>query len=291
MANVQTTLEVKELDDLLRWISPLRPSYRQSYLSARAMRYPGTGSWVLKTRQYMEWRSQTEDGNLCLSGPSGSGKTVLSAVILQDLFNELERDQSEADKMHVGTCVLYYYFDLRDAFKNTTAGFYDGLVRQLLQYHPLGYADVLELAKKTHRTHPNPSEYVELIKVLLEDVLATSNVFLAIDGFDPEECTGDFDSLLHAMSAWKTSLQSSLSGACRETNLKILVTCRTGNVSRVEDMIPSTNIPVLDNPIVEDIQTYVRGQIHGMRPAAKKALGESLVENIIQTIVRQSDNL
>lgn len=303
VADVRTTLEVKELDDLLHWISPLNPSYRQSFFAARSRRYKGTCDWLLERQEYMNWRDLDQDMNLVVSGPAGAGKTVLSAAILQDLMERWDHQNQTRPELGddvVPVCIIYYYFDLRDAYKNTTAGFYDSVVRQLLQYNPLGYSEVLELAKITDRAHPDPGEYVELIRKLLDDVLATSHVYFVIDGFDGEECN-DYDNILGDVTSWKSALQKldgggSGSGSCsppsyNKGHLKILATCRTTNEPKVGGLLEGAIIPVLDDPIVKDIRTYVRGQIDNMPPAAKNAIGESLLEEMIRTIVRQSNNM
>ncbi|KAM7205842.1 hypothetical protein V8F33_000672 [Rhypophila sp. PSN 637] len=306
VADVKTTLEVKELDDLLHWISPLNPGYRQSFHAARSLRYKGTCDWLLHRQEYTDWRDLSEDMNLCVSGPAGSGKTVLSAAVLQDLFYlRSERLNDVLDGVDaIPICIIYYYFDLRDAFKNTTTGLYDSLVRQLLEYNPLGYSEVLELAKLTHRAHPDPSEYIELITKLIRDVLAAAHIFLVIDGFDPEECN-DFGNLLGAASTWTSDLQRlSCTSSGSEHNLqseptpsynkgrfKILATCRTSNESKVGSTLQSSFIPVIDEPIVKDIRTYVHGLIHSMPPAATKAIGKDLLDSMVKTIVERSDNL
>jgi hypothetical protein len=96
---------------------------------------------------------------------------------------------------------------MRDTYKNTTSRLYDSLVRQLLHYYPLGYADVLELAKKTHKEHPPTQEYIELIRDLLPHVLASSTVYLIIDGCDMEECR-DFKSFVLVLTDWASSFKS-----------------------------------------------------------------------------------
>lgn len=292
LADVQTVLEVRQLEDLLHWISPLNVSYRQSYLHARQARHGETGSWLLEAPQYREWRDLDQDLSISITGRAGSGKTILSAVALDDLFERSCRDELLSDvgkDDHIGCCVLYYYFDLRDAYKNTTAGLYDALARQLLHHHPLGYTEVWNLAELTNRAHPSPDEYVELVGALIADVLATSDVFLVIDGFDPEECN-DFDALLEAVAHWKGVVlrQPKSERARLGGRLKILLTSR--EYSRVTKLC-KTNIVVDKDVVMRDIERYVDGRIRSMSDAAQKAMGEELLGKIIETVISRSDGL
>jgi len=311
---VQTTLEVKQLDDLLDWISPLNVSYRQSYLSARGKRFPGTGDWLLKTPEYETFVRQSQNSSLCVSGLAGSGKTVLSALVLQDLQRRFDEDRSAILQSGASApCILYFYFDNRDVYKNTTAGFYDSLVRQLLHFHPLGYAEVLELAKKTHRVHPDPGEYQELIGDLLRAVLVTSDVFLLVDGCDKEECT-DFETLVQSLrriqscassrselgsnggtsSDQHTGRTANASGYPPSLPLDMLGRLKTFVTARNDNDIVSlwdTRIGIQDYPVIEDIRRYVHGQVYGMSLAAQAAMGADLMARAVQVIVRQSDGL
>jgi len=306
LADIKTTWEVKTIDDLLHWISPLNVSYRQSYSIACDKRFGNTGSWLLSTSQYQQWITQEGDTCLCLWGPPGSGKTVLSAVVIQDL-------QKPADMMREpGTCVLYYYFDMRDACKNTTAGLYDSLVRQLLYYYPLGYAEVLELKKKVHGEHPTTQEYIELIKELLSDVLGTSTVYLIIDGCDIEECT-DFESLVLVLTDWASSFKTKsccgssipncglvgegdlalnchrmCSESSRQGHLKLFLTTR--NLFMLKQL-HTLHISMVGGRVGEDIRKYVQGQIEGMPQAAKEAMGQKLQELTINRIVDKCGEL
>ncbi|KAK3374699.1 hypothetical protein B0H63DRAFT_437505, partial [Podospora didyma] len=305
VAGVQTSLQVKQLDDLLDWISPLNVPYRQSYLNAWNKRYKGTGDWILKTPKYEEWVSKTEPSSICLSGVAGSGKTVLSAVVLHDLQTRLSNED-------LTPCILYYYFDMRDAYKNTTAGFYDSLVRQLLHYYPLGYAEVLELAKKTHRVHPTSEEYVELIKELVGRVLTTGDIFFVVDGCDPEECT-DFLALRDTLFGIK-----SVSGSNRDSEattlvdqppavlanaelseepiqvqknrgcLKMFITTRSH--TRTQQLC-DIKLSISHYPIIRDIRRFVHGQIYSMPEPAKTAIGNDLLKKAVDVIGGQSNQL
>ena len=254
-----------------------------------------TGSWLLENPEYKEWRDGDGDARLCVSGPAGSGKTVLSAVILQDLHNRLSYDEGSPASEKTTTCVLYFYLDLRDAYKNSTAGFYDGLVRQLLHYNPLGYAEILELAKKNHRMHPDAEEYVRLVLVLIKEVLTSSNVFLVIDGCDRQECK-DFEALLDMLALWGTSLfkvhdagNTNTPGSDRKGHWKMLATSRS--YSEIQHLY-STEVRLLEYPlaVTEDIQRYVEEQIQALSEAARHAMGEKLLKkNIKQSSSKVTD--
>jgi len=75
--NVNTGAPDKD-DQILEWLSPLKP--QQRHQDVRADRLDGVGNWLLETSEFRKW-SNEEDGSLeqvlfCSGGP-GVGKTYL----------------------------------------------------------------------------------------------------------------------------------------------------------------------------------------------------------------------
>jgi DNA polymerase III delta prime subunit len=193
---IRQRLGIKDTQDLLQWIAPLNVSYEAYYKDARKRAWPGTGKWLLKSSEYERWT--TGGGCFCLYGPPGSGKTILSSAIVNDL--EQRTKARSVDKC----CVLYYFFDTRDAWKNTTKGLYDSLIRQLLQNDVSGYGALLDLGLKQSNGPPTSGMRLELILELLQRLAENQIVYIVIDGC--EECTdflGD-DNLrfLEKLLAW-----------------------------------------------------------------------------------------
>lgn len=60
----------QERDEILQWISPLNFAAQQSDLSAR--RQEGTGSWLLESHKFQEWKI-TGGSTLVCQGMPGAG--------------------------------------------------------------------------------------------------------------------------------------------------------------------------------------------------------------------------
>ena len=75
--NVNTVIS-DEYNQILEWLSPLKPPQRHQ--SVRADRLDGVGDWFLETSEFRKW-SNEEDGSfervLFCSGGPGVGKTYL----------------------------------------------------------------------------------------------------------------------------------------------------------------------------------------------------------------------
>ncbi|VDB88233.1 unnamed protein product [Peniophora sp. CBMAI 1063] len=112
-----TDAQLLQLDiEIQKWLSPPDPS--ENHRRVVASRYEGSGTWMLNSSTFTEWRDG--DGSFFwLHGKPGSGKTVLCSSVIDML-----RDASSA-------MVAYYYFDFRDEAKQDAHGLLYSLVHQL----------------------------------------------------------------------------------------------------------------------------------------------------------------
>ncbi|KAK4454887.1 hypothetical protein QBC34DRAFT_464755 [Podospora aff. communis PSN243] len=124
LAAISSHLGLSSNNQLRHWISPLKVPYWRAYEEAQSRVWPGSGAWLKSAPQYKEWTASS-GGNtslFCLSGPSGSGKTILVSTLVANL-----------KKAKVDQRVLYFFFDIRDAGRNTVSSLYTTLVLQLLE--------------------------------------------------------------------------------------------------------------------------------------------------------------
>jgi hypothetical protein len=85
-----------------RWLSP--PDYSTNANLARKRRHPGTGTWLLNSHAFQEWKLGSRR-HLWFYGLAGCGKTILSTTILDHL---LQIDTHTT---------LTFFFDFNDARK------------------------------------------------------------------------------------------------------------------------------------------------------------------------------
>jgi len=77
--NTNTTVYKSDEDaEIMRWLSPLEPENRHH--GVRTDRHEGVGEWLLRTREFQEWRggeAGPDRAVLFCSGDPGVGKTYL----------------------------------------------------------------------------------------------------------------------------------------------------------------------------------------------------------------------
>ena len=73
-----TVYESDEDEQIMRWLSPLEPNNRHQ--EVRTNRFDSVGDWLLKTREFHEWRGGDGGADKAVffcSGNPGVGKTYL----------------------------------------------------------------------------------------------------------------------------------------------------------------------------------------------------------------------
>ncbi|KAL6358357.1 hypothetical protein LRP88_08542 [Fusarium phalaenopsidis] len=104
------------LHNVERWLSP--PDYSINAKLARKRRHAGTGTWLLDSPAFQEWKLGSRR-HLWLYGLAGCGKTVLSATILDNLPQTDTRT------------TLAFFFDFNDSRKQTLESLLRSLAIQL----------------------------------------------------------------------------------------------------------------------------------------------------------------
>jgi len=288
----------------MQWIAPLNVQYESSFVEALAKAWPGTGEWLFEEGgEFSRWRD-SEDAMpvFCVHGPGGSGKTVLSSLVLEHLLGPLgQRSGSQ--------CVLYCYFDYRDAPKNKVSCLLDCLLRQLVHYDHAVLHDVEILrAEFASAGQPPPRDGVlNLIRTIIKDISRHTTVYILIDAI--EECTDFFEegkgiiSLFRELVRWTqrrpcldpTHLSDERSGVNLEAwagprTIRVFLTANDQAYSRLEKAKVFTSPTDLylpnDRRVVEDMKRYVEGSVGAMGDDAMQAIRDvaGLLQLIIDTI-------
>ncbi|KZV67559.1 hypothetical protein PENSPDRAFT_48455 [Peniophora sp. CONT] len=115
--SVMTTVQVQQLDiEIQKWLAP--PDASENHRRVTASRCEGTGTWMLNSPAFMEWRER-DASSFWLHGKPGSGKSVLCSSVI-DMLTSMPSNT-----------VAYYYFDFRDESKQHADGLLRSLVHQL----------------------------------------------------------------------------------------------------------------------------------------------------------------
>ena len=124
-ASMKRELEEKERKSkaLRKWLSPsTRDStyYESDHRAARALRTPGTCSWLRKSKLFQQWLVSDRQA-LLLTGNSGYGKTT----IISDLIDNISFQVT-------GSRLVYFYCKYQDSNKSTSLALVKSLLLQLV---------------------------------------------------------------------------------------------------------------------------------------------------------------
>ncbi|KAH7231001.1 hypothetical protein BKA59DRAFT_409172 [Fusarium tricinctum] len=246
-----------------RWLSP--PDCSTNANLARERRHPGTGTWLLNSPAFQEWKLGTRQ-HLWLYGLAGCGKTILSTTILDHL---LQIDTHTT---------LAFFFDFSDPGKQKLENLLHSLAVQL--YHKGNEAarrlDSLFASHDDGRRQPDTGALSACINTMIQ---ITGKVFVIIDALD--ECTTR-EELLH----WIRGLASS--------NAQLLVTGRPEAAFQRE--IPRSfdehNCILLDKQAVNtDICSYVEATLKQKADFVDKKLSLSILEEMRDKIGNRADGM
>uniref|UniRef100_A0A0D2YDA8 NACHT domain-containing protein n=1 Tax=Fusarium oxysporum (strain Fo5176) TaxID=660025 RepID=A0A0D2YDA8_FUSOF len=230
-----------------RWLSP--PDYSTNANLARKRRHPGTGTWLLNSPAFQEWKLGSRR-HLWFYGLAGCGKTILSTTILDHLLQT---------NTHT---TLAFFFDFSDPRKQKLEDLLRSLADQL--YHTGNEAarrlDSLFTSHDDGRRQPDTGALSACVDTMIQ---IAGKVFIIIDALD--ECTKR-EELLH----WIRGLASS--------NAQLLVTGRPeaefqGEIPRSFD---ERNCVLLDKQAVNtDIRSYVNATLEQKRDFVDKKLSQA----------------
>ncbi|KAE9391470.1 hypothetical protein BT96DRAFT_308042 [Gymnopus androsaceus JB14] len=144
-------------------------------------RTAGTGEWFLKGEDFNNWK-QTPNSLLWLQGDVGSGKSVLVSAIINHV---------KSLDAHENQMVAFYFFDFRDAFKQSFNNLVTTLLFQLSSSTTLQKEIYLALSKlydnhEKFRSKPSERDLIKTLKEVIS-VVKVESLFIIIDGLDEME--------------------------------------------------------------------------------------------------------
>ncbi|KAK1754050.1 ankyrin repeat-containing domain protein [Echria macrotheca] len=156
---------------LLDWLSAM--NFLAPYDRRCEEHLEGTGSWLLNSKAYTEWKTSEKSDLLWVRGKPGCGKSVLAAVTITDLKLEVEPDTA-----------LGYAFCRRDeeSFQDPT-GIFGALARQISEHTPT-LDPVLDMESRAYSSASPSRTAIRLI--ISSAIKAFKRVYLVVDALD--EC-------------------------------------------------------------------------------------------------------
>jgi len=163
-----------ERQTILDWLTPINYASQQSDFIDR--RQEGTGQWLLNSKEFQEWLTQSGRTLFC-PGMPGAGKTMITSIIVDHLCNRFQSDGS------VG--IAYLYCNFRRQQEQKPADLFASLLKQLVQEQSSVPESIkgLYMCHKDRRTRPLSTEILKVLPSVIRDY---SRTFVIIDALD--EC-------------------------------------------------------------------------------------------------------
>lgn len=248
-----------------QWLSPPDPSL--NFEKALKQRQADTGLWFLESMEYAMWK-QDPASFLWLYGIPGCGKTILSSTILQNIIQFCAEDP--------GKIVVYFYFDFKDAQKQSPDLMVRSLISQILQQcakTPTSLDTLFTLSKVGQR-QITLSDFMDVLHHMME---VFSQLYVVLDALD--ECLerASLISILEEIAAWKVD------------NLHLLVTSRKERDLEISfaTIVDTQNNICLQSKLVDrDILKYVGQRLSDDRNLQKWHKDPDIRHEIEITLMR-----
>jgi hypothetical protein len=158
---------------ILKWLTPIDDSPQQNkYIKTRQ---PGTGKWLLQSKEYQNWL-KTDGQTLFCPGIPGAGKTILTSIVIDDLPRRFQNSEN------VGIAYIYFSFQRRE--EQNAEDLLASLLKQLAQELPSLPDTVKDLYSRYGERRRPP---LQDISSCLHSVASMfEKVFLIVDALD--EC-------------------------------------------------------------------------------------------------------
>lgn len=264
------TTEIKTLLGLVKDIqisSSIRdwlraPDATVDHYAACLKKHPGTGSWLIRDRQFTKWLIE-ENSMLWLNGFAGSGKSVLCSTVIQHIFRRRQSDP------HTG--IAFFYFTFNDESKRDASAMLRALLLQLTSQLQDGQAELVRL----HNSHKSGSVPLQMLVTYLRPIIEKfQEIFIMLDALDESPRGDPRDHVLDAvekMRAW--GLQG------------LHLFCTSRNERDIDESLnlPSSQQVAMQNPgIEEDIANFVKGRLDNVRTLQKwSEYSEQIQESLV----------
>ena len=246
------------------WLSPLDFSFKQqdTYNSHE----DGTGSWFLKSDEFIKWRDG-DGSTLWCPGLPGAGKTVLASIVI----DHLKKMVQGSDIM-----VMYVYCSYQDQITQTTINLVASLLRQVVQSMDSMPGNVISVFHALSYKNLRPS-LPDVVKLLRSCLLDFSSTFVVVDALDEiSGAAGNRERLLEVIDSL-------------DSDIKVMVTSRNTPISNSK----GRNITSLEiRASNEDIGRYVDRRLEDGSFLARHVKADpGLRQEIVRTTVENAKGM
>ncbi|KAI8715924.1 hypothetical protein NCS52_01101400 [Fusarium sp. LHS14.1] len=275
--NVQKVLErveLKELIDVLKWISPLEHNLHHDLVSQA--RTKGTCDWLVQQPKFYEWQSETSSITFWLQGFAGSGKTFITSRVIDLVANNLESKLN-----HEG--FAFFYCNRTEPARRQALSVLCSFIRQLSSPKCMSSHLHPKLRQLYIDSQLRGAGWtLDLCKQYLVDLFNFyPHTTVILDALD--ECEVEERRLLLNIFDWATKSSSQ--------PVKIFVSSRPEADIR-QQLISLPNLEISAKNNNDDIAKFIKESADSPGPwslALEK--NKALKEEIVQTLIGKSDGM
>ena len=257
----------EEVQMVTTWVCPTPSDGAHASLASALSRHiPGTGEWLLQSKDFQDWKD-SDDGTMWMTGLPGAGKTLLCASIIRHV-QQLCTDT---------TTIVYFFCDHRDRAKTTYENFASSVARQMMEASPLCLEEGRSLYNEKSREGSRPFQSDDYLSLICSFLGHLKDVFILLDALD-ESTEGD--SIARSLAR----MHESRKGA--GFNIRILLTSRFDALIQGRYPNLATTHVILAENMRPDIQHYVAEELQArVAKGVLKVKNKDILSSMRQQIV------
>jgi hypothetical protein len=272
-------LEEDRYKAMVSWLSAL--PYYDHHQRLSEVRIRGTGDWLIRHQEFVEWQFSSNSSVFLLEGITGSGKTTLCSTVV-DYF------QANASRVSGMAPFSYFYCANPDFVHESVCA--DGVLRTILGQLCIDRTARFKVQDILASEYERQSAIARIDSLEPPRLTARRCVELILELALDEPLTIFIDAIDSIRSAVLHVLITSLNKIVTDASnvIKIFLTCRT-NGSSVVTLKPQKHVIITSMEARPDMEIFVASQIdtvlanrlpgENTSPRLKEVLIESLLEN------------
>ncbi|KAJ0379072.1 hypothetical protein COL26b_002547 [Colletotrichum chrysophilum] len=245
---IANNMKAKEQARLAIWLSRIRHEYVHKQVHRLV---PDTGQWLLRKKEYIEWRDSSCSSTLWLHGVPGCGKSKLSSLVVQQ-----HRDRVSCNANAAPVAFCYCSRSGIDGSPPTPPIIMGSILKQLAFFGP--ERGVYHSVRDEFCRRVNDAQGLEPIPLSLDDcqeliILITADypVTIIVDGLD--EAQGEIRDLLDTLQRIMEESQNIV---------KLFVSSRAETPVDIHLQQSFKSIQVTSADIAQDISTFVKDKVN-----------------------------
>ncbi|KAK2593679.1 hypothetical protein QQS21_008622 [Conoideocrella luteorostrata] len=179
VAQIKSDLGRKEDLKILNWLTTVNYGETQSDYFAR--RQPGTGQWLLDSKEFQGWLATNKQTLFC-PGIPGAGKTILTSIVTDHLELRFRNDSE------TGLAFIYCNFQRQE--EQNLNRLLASVLKQLAKRRP-SLPESVKVLYNQHETGQTRPSLDEIIGLLQSVAAMYSRVFVIVDALDECQASGN----------------------------------------------------------------------------------------------------